>query len=79
MLASMVKADGSIWLVIIAVLFAAVSVYYYFRVIQAMYFKEGEAATSPITSSFKVGLLVLAALIILVGIFPSLVLNWFYF
>ena len=79
MLASMVKADGSIWLVIVAVLFAAVSVYYYFRVIQAMYFKEGEAAVSPVSTAFRIGLLTLAALIILVGIFPSLVLNWFYF
>lgn len=79
MLASMIKAGGSIWLVIVAVLFAAVSVYYYFRVIQAMYFKEGEAGTSAITSGFKTGLLLLAALIILAGVFPSVVLNWFYF
>jgi NADH-quinone oxidoreductase subunit N len=79
MLASMVKADGSIWLMIVAVLFAAVSVYYYFRVIQAMYFKEGEAAVSPVSTAFRIGLLALAALIILVGVFPSLVLNWFYF
>ena len=79
MLASMVKAGGSMWLVIAAVLFAAVSVYYYFRVIQAIYFKDGEAGTSEISSSFKAGLLILAALIILLGIFPSLVLNWLYF
>ena len=79
MLASVVKAGGSIWLVIVAVLFAAVSVYYYFRVIQAMYFKEGEAATSVVTAPFKISLLVLAVLIILVGVFPSIVLNWFYF
>lgn len=79
MLASMIKGGGSIWLVIVAVLFAAVSVYYYFRVIQAMYFKEGEAGTSTISSGFKTGLLVLAALIILVGVFPSVVLNWLYF
>lgn len=79
MLASAVKAGGSLWLVVIAVLFAAVSVYYYFRVIQAMYFKEGEPETEEITGPFKLGLLVLAALVILVGIFPSLVLNWFYF
>lgn len=79
MLASAVKAGGSLWLVVIAVLFAAVSVYYYFRVIQAMYFKEGEPETEEITGPFKLGLLVVAALVILVGIFPSLVLNWFYF
>lgn len=79
MLASAVKAGGSLWLVVIAVLFAAVSVYYYFRVIQAMYFKDGEPETEEITGPFKLGLLVVAALVILVGIFPSLVLNWFYF
>ena len=79
MLASMVKAGGPIWLVMVAVLFAAVSVYYYFRVIQAMYFKEGDAETAPVTSLFKTVLLLLAALIILLGVFPSIVLNWFYF
>ncbi len=79
MLASVVKAGGSLWLVIIAVLFAAVSAYYYFRVIQAMYFKEGEAEATGVTTFFKTSLVILAILIILVGIFPSLVLNGFYF
>ena len=79
MLASVVKAGGSIALVIIAVLFAAVSVYYYFRVIQSMYFKEGQAETAEISGGFKISLVLLAALIILIGIFPSLVLNLFYF
>ena len=81
MLLSAIKANGqyALWLVIIAVLFAAVSVYYYFRVIQSMYFKEGDAETNEIKPSFKIGLIILAGLIILVGIFPSLVLNWLYF
>lgn len=79
MLASVVKAGGSLWLVIVAVLFAAVSVYYYFRVIQSMYFKDGEPETEEVTGGFKLGLLLVAALVILFGIFPSLVLNWFYF
>ena len=79
MLASVVKAGGSLWLVIVAVIFAAVSVYYYFRVIQAMYFKEGEAGTTAVGTSFKTLLLIVAGLIILLGIFPSLVLRFFYF
>jgi len=79
MLASVVKAGGSLWLVIVAVVFAAISVYYYFRVIQAMYFKDGEAETATITSGFKTGLVLLAALILLLGLFPSMLLNWFYF
>ena len=81
MLASALKSNGHavLWLVIVAVLFAAVSVYYYFRVIQAMYFKEGEAETTEISSKFKAGLVVMAILIILIGINPSFLLNWFYF
>lgn len=79
MLLSAVKNGGSIVLVIIAVLFAAVSVYYYFKVIQAMYFKEGNAETAEITDGFKAGLTVLAALIILIGILPTVLLKFFYF
>src|SRR5829696_5951792 len=36
-------AVGNTWLAIFAVLMAAVSVYYYFRLIQSMYFKDGQA------------------------------------
>jgi NADH-quinone oxidoreductase subunit N len=79
MLASVVKTGTGLWLVIVAVLFAAVSVYYYFRVIQAMYFKEGVAETSEITNGFKVGLVFVAALIVLIGVLPSVLLNYFYF
>jgi NADH-quinone oxidoreductase subunit N len=70
----------NLWLVIFAVLMAAVSVYYYFRVIQAMYFKESDGKHGiEVTPAFKWTLIVLAALIILLGIFPSLLLNWYYF
>ncbi|OIR12153.1 NADH-quinone oxidoreductase subunit N [mine drainage metagenome] len=80
MLASALKNNGSsLWLVIVAVLFAAVSVYYYFRVIQAMYFKDGDAETSEINNRFKFVLVVLAVLIILIGINPSILLQWYYF
>ena len=79
MLASVIKTGSGLWLVIIAVLFAAVSVYYYFRVIQSMYFKEGVAETSEITGGFKAGLIFVAALIVLIGVLPSVLLNYFYF
>lgn len=79
MLASVVKTGSYTWLVVAGVLFAAVSAYYYFRVIQAMYFKEGEARTEEVPASFKVGVVLLAALIILFGIQPQALLNWFYF
>jgi NADH-quinone oxidoreductase subunit N len=67
------------WLVIFAVIMAVVSVYYYFRVIQAMYFKEGTSQAIEITPVFKLTLVLLAAVIILLGIFPNLILYWLYF
>ncbi|HEX6915320.1 MAG TPA: NADH-quinone oxidoreductase subunit N [Chitinophagaceae bacterium] len=79
MLASVIKTETSLWLVIVAVLFAATSAYYYFRVIQAMYFKDGEAAIAETGPSFRFGLLVLAAIIVVIGAMPGLLLNWLYF
>jgi NADH-quinone oxidoreductase subunit N len=71
---------GGLWLAIFAVLMAAVSVYYYFRLIQSMYFKEGNADTLVVvTPSFKYIMVVLAAVTVLLGIFPNLLINWLYF
>lgn len=79
MLKAALGTGKNLWLVIVAVLMAAVSVYYYFRVIQAMYFKEGEKQPMEVSKSFKWTLVLLAALIILLGIFPNLLLSWLYF
>jgi NADH-quinone oxidoreductase subunit N len=79
MLKATLATPGGWWLAIFAILMAAVSVYYYFRVIQAMYFKEGDAKTIDTTPAFRYTLGILAALIILLGMFPTLLLNWFYF
>lgn len=80
MLKAAMQTGQNIWLVIFAVLMAAVSVYYYFRVIQAMYFKEGDVnADMTVTPAFKSILVFLAVLVILLGIFPGLLLNWYYF
>lgn len=79
MLAAAVKTGSYLWLVIFAVLMAAVSVYYYFRVIQAMYFKEGEKQELEISGSFKFWLLLIAALIILIGVYPQILFYKLYF
>jgi NADH-quinone oxidoreductase subunit N len=79
MLASAVKAGGQMWLVYFAILCAAVSVYYYFRVIQSMYFKDGAGETLEISPAFRWTLILVAALIILFGLFPNMVLNYLYF
>jgi NADH-quinone oxidoreductase subunit N len=84
MVASAIKAtDGKyIWLVIVAMLSAAVSVFYYFRVIQAMYFKADVTDQPQVftaTSTFRFGLLVLAAIIIIIGVMPQMLLQYLYF
>ena len=78
-LAGALQAGGALWLIIVAVLLAAVSVYYYFRVIQAMYFKVGDPETLPISGGFKAALIGVAALIVILGIWPSALLSWLYF
>jgi NADH-quinone oxidoreductase subunit N len=79
MLAAAVKTGTYLWLVIFAVLCAAVSVYYYFRVIQAMYFKEGEGQHLETSASFKGWMTALAAVIIFLGVFPQWLLSKLYF
>jgi NADH-quinone oxidoreductase subunit N len=80
MLSAAVKAGGLLWLVITGIVCAAISVYYYFKVIQAMYFKQGEVQEFQYSGGFKISLLVITVLIVLLGIFPGLVtglLNYF--
>ena len=79
MLVGAVKNGNHLWLVIFAVLMAAVSAYYYFRVIQSMYFKEGNAQTKPFSSAFRITLCITAVLILLLGMFPNWVLKGLYF
>ncbi|MDB5192368.1 MAG: dehydrogenase subunit [Segetibacter sp.] len=79
MLAAVVKSGHYIGLVIIGVLFAAVSAYYYFKVIQAMYFKDGSVSFPVTTPQFRYLLFSVAAVIIILGIFPNLLLQFLYF
>ncbi|MET0393892.1 MAG: NADH-quinone oxidoreductase subunit N [Chitinophagaceae bacterium] len=78
MLKAVLATGTQLWLAIFAVVMAAVSVYYYFRLIQAMYFKEGPA-TIEASPGFRVALAGVAVLIILLGMFPQLLLYWYYF
>jgi NADH-quinone oxidoreductase subunit N len=76
MLSAVVATGHFLWLVIFAVLCAAVSAYYYFRVIQAMYFKDGEGTTEGEPGAgFKGLLVVMAALVIVLGVFPQVLLD----
>ena len=79
MLEAVIATDRFFWLVIFAVLMAAVSVYYYFRVIQAMYFKEGPAKIMAVSPAFKWILVSPGDADCITWVFPNLLLNWYYF
>jgi NADH-quinone oxidoreductase subunit N len=79
MLSSAVQSGNLLWLVVLGVLFAAVSAYYYFKVIQAMYFKEGEAQEITVSSGFKGLLIITAAVVVLLGIFPEWLTGFLYY
>lgn len=79
LLKATMEAGGFLWLVIFAVIMAVISVYYYFRVIQAMYFKEGEGVVLETGPVFHWVLGILAFLILAIGVFPNMLLYWFYF
>ena len=81
MLMAAVENGQNIWLVIAAVIFAAISAYYYFRIIQAIYFKPAAAeviASQDISIDFKLMLIISALLIIVLGIYPELLIQWLY-
>ncbi len=70
------------WLIVLAVLCAAISAYYYFRIIQAMFFKESTDTPTQdwdITTGFKILLVITAAIIIVLGIFPILITDWLHY
>lgn len=77
-----VKDGHQLWLVIFAVLCAAIGSVYYFRVIQSIYFKEPSSSTdkSPeVSTGFKWMLMITVALIILLGMVPNLLIDWIYY
>jgi NADH-quinone oxidoreductase subunit N len=83
MLMAALKNGHQFWLVILAVLCAAISAYYYFRVIQAMYFKDETAESAigqpEVTPAYNGLLILTAAIIILLGVMPGLVIDWLYY
>lgn len=88
MLMAALKNGHQHWLVLFAVLCAAVSAYYYFKIIQAMFFKEVTPASNAqglvtniadITAAFKLLLIITALLILVFGLFPSLITEWLHY
>ena len=74
-----VLSAGFIRLVIIALMGSLIGVYYYFRIIIAMYFKEAKEDNTIETSLiFKTVLIITSMLLLVLGLFPQLVIRWLY-
>lgn len=68
---------GQIWLLVIAVLMSAVGIYYYFRVIIAMYFRDGATETIQVAPFYQYMLLGASIITIGLGIAPGLLQGLF--
>ena len=82
MLIAALKDGSQNWLVILAVLCAAISAYYYFKIIQAIYFKETNSPANhswDISPAFKILLIITASLIIALGLFPTIITDWLHY
>lgn len=60
-------------LLIIAVVNAGIGIYYYFRVIVAMYFRPMEREEVPVNLNYKIVIAIATALTILLGIYPAMI------
>jgi NADH-quinone oxidoreductase subunit N len=70
-----VKANMT-WLAILGVLTSLVSVYYYLRLVVLMYFREGDADLDhPVPLASMIALAVAAVLIVVLGLYPSLIVD----
>ncbi|MDP4184493.1 MAG: NADH-quinone oxidoreductase subunit N [Bacteroidota bacterium] len=67
--------SGYILLTIFAVLAAVLGVFYYFRLLNAMFLKEGEAEKIKIPVVFGISLLITTILTLAMGVFPDYIIK----
>ncbi|MES2454395.1 MAG: NADH-quinone oxidoreductase subunit N [Bacteroidota bacterium] len=70
-----VMKDYQVYLVSFAILNALVGFYYYFKVIVAMYFKEGNELTLEAPLQYKIVMVLSLVITLFLGVYPSLILN----
>jgi NADH-quinone oxidoreductase subunit N len=72
LLLSLAVGAGHIWLVALAIITSVIGVYYYFKIILAMYFKAGSQSQVSVSFSQRLLLAILLILVFVLGIFPDL-------
>jgi len=66
-----------VWLAFVAVLNSAISLYYYVRVVKAMYVEKGPTAEKiKIPKTFTAAILLCLVFVILLGVFPQLIMDF---
>ncbi|MHC2991406.1 NADH dehydrogenase, partial [Pontibacter sp. HJ8] len=71
---ALIENPDMMWLIVLAVILAAVGIYYYFKVVIAMYMHPaGDQAPIAVSGIIRIMLIILTALTILLGIVPALV------
>lgn len=74
---SQALAEYQFWLVIIAVLNAVIGIFYYLKVVVAMYFKTADREAIAVSSNFNWVIGFSAVATILLGIYPNFITNLF--
>jgi NADH-quinone oxidoreductase subunit N len=69
------ERGGMTTALVIAILMSAVSIYYYLKVVIAMYMKDGNTAEIELSSLQKTALWLALVLTILLGVYPSVLTN----
>jgi NADH-quinone oxidoreductase subunit N len=67
--------SGYGWLVLIAILASLIGVYYYFRIIIAMYFKQSDSVPIEVSSNHKLLFIITILLTIALGLFPDFIIR----
>ena len=77
MMFSTALSEYHIWLVVLAVINAVIGIFYYLRVVVAMYFKDSDHKAIVSTPLFSVVLAFSAIITIVLGVYPGFISNLF--
>jgi NADH-quinone oxidoreductase subunit N len=77
MMFSTALSEYQIWLVTLAIINAVIGIFYYFRVIVAMYFKDSERSEIPSSPYFNFVLGFSALITVLIGVYPGFISSLF--
>jgi len=66
-----------IWLAFIAIINSAISLYYYTRVVKAMYIEKGETAERiKVPKAFTAAIVICVVFVIVLGLFPQIIMDF---